>query len=154
MACENGEIIAVLDGIDEISSQNYQSRWSYLWHEILPHHEFLPCVKRDVGCFVVDFDRISHVKEVVENQIVEEAEEMDEIAASEDLQLIKDPERYLSSPLSERRPRSSSVRRHKTDTEVLLNWKGTQVEEKPLPKPETKANIRISPEKDEIHDSE
>jgi len=26
MAAENGEIIAVLDGIDEISSQNYQSR--------------------------------------------------------------------------------------------------------------------------------
>jgi len=26
MAKENGEIIAVLDGIDEISSQNYQSR--------------------------------------------------------------------------------------------------------------------------------
>jgi len=26
MAAANGEIIAVLDGIDEISSQNYQSR--------------------------------------------------------------------------------------------------------------------------------
>lgn len=146
MANENGEIIAVLDGIDEISSQNYQSRWSYLSNEILPHREFLPCVKRDAGCFVVDFDRISHVKEVVENQIVEEAEEMDEIAASEDLQLIRDPERYLSSPLSERRPRSTSVKRHKTDTEVLLNWKGNEVEEKPSLTPVTLANIRISPE--------
>jgi len=94
----------------------------------------------------VDFDRISHVKEVVENQIVEEAEEMDEIAASEDLQLIRDPARYLSSPLSERRPRSTSVKRHKTDTEVLLNWKGNEVEEKPLLTPVTLANIRISPE--------
>jgi len=94
----------------------------------------------------VDFDRISHVREVKENQIVEAEEEMDEIAASEELQLIRDPERYLSSPLSERHPRSRSVRRHKTDTEVLLNWKGTQVEKKPLPEPESKANIRISPE--------
>jgi len=30
MAEENGEIIAKIDGIDEISSQNYQSRWSYI----------------------------------------------------------------------------------------------------------------------------
>jgi len=101
----------------------------------------------------VDFDRISHVREVEEIKIVEAEEEMDEIAASEELQLIRDPERYLSSPLTEKHQRSRSVRRHKTDTEVLLNWKGTQVEQKPLPKPESKANIRISPESDGIPDS-
>jgi len=59
IAKENGEIIAILDGVDEISSQNYQSRWSYISTEILSHREFLPCVKRDVDCFVVDFRRIS-----------------------------------------------------------------------------------------------
>jgi len=96
MANENGEIIAVLDGIDEISSQNYQSRWSYIYNEILPHREFLPCVKRDVGCFVVDFDRISHVRTVDEKKIVDEAEELDEIAAAEELQLIRDSSRCLS----------------------------------------------------------
>jgi len=96
MANENGEIIAVLDGIDEISSQNYQSRWSYRYNEILPHREFIPCVKRDIGCFVVDFDRISHVRAAVEKQIVDAAEEMDEIAASEEVQLIRDPRRVQS----------------------------------------------------------
>jgi len=96
MANENGEIIAVLDGIDEISSQNYQSRWSYIYNEILPHREFLPCVKRDVGCFVVDFDRISHVRAVDEKQIVDAAEKLDEIAAAEEVELIRDSKRRLS----------------------------------------------------------
>jgi len=63
----------------------------------------------------VDFDRISHVKTVVEKQIVDAAEEMDEIAAAEELQLIRDPVKYLGSPLSETTSECSNVRRYKTD---------------------------------------
>jgi len=128
MAHENGEIIAVLDGIDEISSQNYQSRWSYVYNEILPHREFLPCVKRDVGCFVVDFDRISHVVAVEENQVVDSVEIMDQLAASEDIKLIREPKRYLSGPLRESNPKKD-YRRLKTDTE-LIGWKDPCGQEK------------------------
>lgn len=129
MANENGEVIAVLDGIDEISSQNYQSRWSYVYNEILPHREFLPCVKRDVGCFVVDFDRISHVRAVEENQIVDSVEVMDQLAASDDFKLIRAPKRYLSGPVSESHPKTE-YRRLKTDTGLIFGWKDPSVQEK------------------------
>jgi len=64
MEAENGEIIAVVDGIDEISSLNYQLRWSFKANEILEGQEFVPCVRRDPGTghFVVDFDRLSETK--------------------------------------------------------------------------------------------
>jgi len=95
MAEENGEIIAVIDGIDEISSQNYQSRWSYLSSEILSHRDFQPCVKRD-GSLVVDFSMISRTIAVEEKQIVKSAEVMDKlIASSENFPLIRVPKKYL-----------------------------------------------------------
>jgi len=117
MAAENGEIIAVLDGIDEISSQNYQSRWSYIPQEILSHREFVPCVRRDVGCFVVDFDRISDTVEVEENTIVESAKEMEELAASEDFQIIPAPKRYVSGPIANNKAKRN-YKRCKTETDV------------------------------------
>jgi len=139
MARENGEIIAVLDGIDEISSQNYQSRWSYVYNEILPHREFLPCVRRDVGCFVVDFDRISHVVAVEENQIVDSVEVMDQLAASEDIKLILAPKRYLSGPVRESNPKSE-YRRLKTDTELIFGLKDPSEQENAKIKAETNSD--------------
>jgi len=122
MAAENGEIIAVLDGIDEISSQNYQSRWSYVPEEILSHREFLPCVRRDVGCFVVDFDRISDTVEVEEKTIVESAKVMEELAASEDFQIIHAPARYVSGPIADCEAQRS-YHRCKTETDVASGSK-------------------------------
>jgi len=116
MDAENGEIIAVLDGIDEISSQNYQSRWSYITREILCNREFLPCVRRDIGCFVVDFSRISHTVAVEDKQIVESAEVMDElIASSEDFTIVRAPKKYVSGPVDEGSPKRNTFRRVKTD---------------------------------------
>jgi len=122
IAFENGEIIAVLDGIDEISSQNYQSRWSYVSSEILSHREFLPCVRREVGCFVVDFDRISYTVEVKEKTIVESAEVMKELAASEDFQIIHSPQRYVSGPVAKCEA-EQRYRRCKTETDVANELK-------------------------------
>jgi len=64
MEAENGEIIGILDGIDEISSLNYQTRWSFKANEILEGRQFVPCVKRDraTGYFLVDFDRLSKTR--------------------------------------------------------------------------------------------
>jgi len=64
MEAQNGEMIAILDGIDEISSLNYQVRWSFKANEILEGREFVPCVRRDpgTGYFIVDFDRLSKTK--------------------------------------------------------------------------------------------
>jgi len=119
MAAENGEIIVVLDGIDEISSQNYQSRWSYIPREILSHREFLPCVKRNFGCFVVDFDRISHTVYVEENQVVESAEVMDELAVSENFQILRVPQKYFSVPVGKSTGKLS-YRKLKTDPALLI----------------------------------
>jgi len=122
MAEENGEIIAVIDGIDEISSQNYQSRWSYISREILSHREFQPCVKRDIGCLVVDFSKLSHTIEVEEKQIVKSAQVMDElIASSENFPLIRAPRKYLSCPLIPGvRKQGLFVRRVRTETDMAV----------------------------------
>jgi len=69
----------------------------HIFQETLSHREFLPCVKRDIGCFLVDFDRISHTVKVQENQIVESSEVMDELAANKDIQIIRAPKKYLCS---------------------------------------------------------
>jgi len=122
MASENGEIIAVLDGIDEISSQSYQSRWSYIPSEILSHREFLPCVKREVGCFVVDFGRISDTQGVEKETIVESAEVMEELAASEDFQIICAPKRYASCPVAKCEA-ERNYRRCKTETDIASGMK-------------------------------
>jgi len=101
MAEENGEIIAVIDGIDEISSQNYQSRWSYTPKEILLHREFQPCVKHDAGCFMVDFGKLSQTVAVDEKQIVKSSEAMDElIASSENYPIVPVPKKYFSGPIT------------------------------------------------------
>jgi len=64
MEKENGEMIGIVVGIDEISSLTYQSRWSYKASEILEGHEFIPCVRRDRenGFFNVDFKRLSKTR--------------------------------------------------------------------------------------------
>jgi len=69
-----------------------------------------------MGCFVVNFDKISHTVKVEENQIVESAEVMDELAAKEDFQLIRAATMF---------PIGKSIgkpcyRRFKTDTELLI----------------------------------
>jgi len=67
MEKENGEIIGILVGIDEISSLIYQTRWSYKANEILEGREFVPCVKRDEekGFLIVDFKRLSKTKVIL-----------------------------------------------------------------------------------------
>jgi len=64
MEKENGEMIGILVGIDEISSLVYQTRWSYKANEILEGREFVPCVKRDEekGFLIVDFKRLSKTR--------------------------------------------------------------------------------------------
>jgi len=41
---ERGEIIALLDGIDENTSENFQARWSYCAEELLENHRFVQCL--------------------------------------------------------------------------------------------------------------
>jgi len=41
---ERGEIIALLDGIDENTSENYQARWSYCGEEIKDNYRFIQCL--------------------------------------------------------------------------------------------------------------
>jgi len=53
------EIICVLDGVDELSSLNFQCRWSYLPHEILLDHEFVPLVARNGDMFTIDYSKLS-----------------------------------------------------------------------------------------------
>jgi len=137
MAEENGEIIAILDGIDEISSQNYQSRWSYIASEILPHREFIPCVKRDIGCYVVDFNQISATVAVEEKQIVNTAKAMEKLIAwSEDSSspIIQAPKRYLSGPLAgQDRGQQQIIRRSKTEDGMSVgpDFLETEVRKKP-----------------------
>jgi len=99
MAEENGEIIVVIDGIDEISSQSYQSRWSYIAKEILAHREFLPCVRRGEGCFVVDFSDISRTVGIDEKHSTKSVQPVDELITSEDLETVRAPTKYLSGPI-------------------------------------------------------
>jgi len=123
-----------------------------MYHEILPHREFLPCVKRDVGCFVVDFDRISHTVAVEENQIVDSVEAMDQMAASEDFKLIRAPKRYLSGPVMESPPRWN-YRRLKTDTDLLVGWKDPRGRDNTSPNTKIKPGLRTFPGR-EIEDKE
>jgi len=60
-------MIAILVGIDEISSLMYQTRWSYKANEILEGREFVPCVKRDEekGFLLIDFKRLSKTKVIL-----------------------------------------------------------------------------------------
>jgi len=53
------EIICVLDGVDELSSLNFQCRWSYLPHEIEWDHEFVPLVGRNGDMFTIDYSKLS-----------------------------------------------------------------------------------------------
>jgi len=41
---ERGEVITLLDGIDENTSENFQARWSYCGEEIKEDHRFLQCM--------------------------------------------------------------------------------------------------------------
>jgi len=116
MAEENGEIIVVLDGIDEISSQSYQSRWSYVPKEILPHREFLPCVRRGVGCFVVDFSDISRTIGVDEKHIATSVEAFEELITSEDLDTIRAPTKSLSGPIEAGRLHNSEYLFRRSET--------------------------------------
>jgi len=124
MAEEHGEIIAVIDGIDEISSQNYQSRWSYIPREILSHRKFQPCVKRDVGCYLVDFSKLSQTLPVNEKQLVESDEVMDElISLSENFPVLPAPRRFSSGPVTpglQRSSQSQIVRRVKTENDLTV----------------------------------
>jgi len=64
---ENGELIGILVGIDEISSLTYQTRWSFKASEILEGREFVPCVRRDLenGFFTIDFKRLSMTRVLI-----------------------------------------------------------------------------------------
>jgi len=63
---ERGEIIALLDGIDENTSENYQARWSYCAEEILEDYKFVQCmayVKRGMREFLCcDLELLSVAK--------------------------------------------------------------------------------------------
>jgi len=62
MENENGEIIGILEGTDEISKKSFQARWSYKASNILEDHEFIPCVKRVDGYYYVNFSRLSKTR--------------------------------------------------------------------------------------------
>jgi hypothetical protein len=54
------EIICLIEGTDELTSLNFQARWSYLPHEILWGHRFVDCLSKDRrGKFQIDFSKIS-----------------------------------------------------------------------------------------------
>jgi inward rectifier potassium channel len=55
------ELVAVYDAIDEATSHNVQSRFSYTRQEIIFNAKFESCVFREKGRFVVDHDKMDHV---------------------------------------------------------------------------------------------
>jgi len=60
MIDEEFEIICVLDGVDELTSLNFQSRWSFLPNEIKWHHTFVPMLNRgDDGGLCADYTNLS-----------------------------------------------------------------------------------------------
>jgi len=60
MIAREYEIICVLDGVDELTSLNFQCRWSYVPEEILWDHVFVPLVRRNkTGTFEIDFLNLS-----------------------------------------------------------------------------------------------
>jgi len=64
---EQFEIICVLDGVDELTSLNFQCRWSYLPSEIKWHHDFLPMLGRnEKGEFVANYNHLSLTKSTAE----------------------------------------------------------------------------------------
>jgi len=57
---EQFEIICVLDGVDELTSLNFQCRWSFLPTEIRWNHDFFPMLSRnDEGEFVANYNNLS-----------------------------------------------------------------------------------------------
>ena len=65
------EIIAIVDGIDEATSDNFQSWWSYTANEIYWNYRFKPMVKAVVKSrkqfLQIDYDRISLTKPITKS---------------------------------------------------------------------------------------
>ena len=71
------EIIAIVDGIDEATSDNFQSWWSYTPNEIYWNYRFKPMVKAIVKSnkqyLQIDYDRISLIKPISKGNALQSA---------------------------------------------------------------------------------
>eukprot|EP01084_Bolivina_argentea_P256037 430925_1 len=67
------EIIAIVDGIDEATSDNFQSWWSYTANEIYWNYKFKPMVKAvvksDKQFLQIDYDRISLIRPISKSNV-------------------------------------------------------------------------------------
>merc|ERR1712087_167657 len=65
---KKAEIIAIVDGIDEATSDNFQSWWSFTANEIYWNYKFKPMVravvKNQKQYLQIDYDRISLVRPI------------------------------------------------------------------------------------------
>ena len=60
---KGAEIVAVLDGIDEATSDNLQARYSYTAADIIWNAEFVDIVtvNQQTGSYVVDYHRFNNI---------------------------------------------------------------------------------------------
>jgi len=78
MIAKECEVIVIFDVIDELSSKNFQVRWSYLPREIVWDQEFAPMVSRREGELWVDCDKLSETQQKSASiQVLDETEESD-----------------------------------------------------------------------------
>eukprot|EP01126_Amoeba_proteus_P043135 TRINITY_DN4716_c0_g2_i7.p1 TRINITY_DN4716_c0_g2~~TRINITY_DN4716_c0_g2_i7.p1 ORF type:complete len:352 (+),score=41.72 TRINITY_DN4716_c0_g2_i7:65-1120(+) len=71
------EIIVVFDVVDELTSNNFQRRWSYLPTEIRWGHKFLPMVGRDNGELEIDYSNLSVTESIDTNFVIQSGDESD-----------------------------------------------------------------------------
>lgn len=65
MRIQRAEVIVVFEAVDELSSNNFQSRWSYTANDMLFNHRFVPMVNRQLdGKFEVDMSRLSQTEQI------------------------------------------------------------------------------------------
>jgi len=131
MEAENGELIGILSGADEISSLNCQSRWSYKANEIKDGREFVSCIRRDIktGGFVVHFDRLSATKPVKHSTHAGKEKErssvIKKISNSAKKKRKVSFSRFLSSMLSRRK--GTSVERNSLPNEKTVSFANRRV---------------------------
>lgn len=64
LRAQNIEIIAVLDGCDEATSDSLQAKFSYMPSDIMVNHEFVPDMCLEDGRFAVDYARFHKMRPV------------------------------------------------------------------------------------------
>uniref|UniRef100_A0A6B2L930 Inward rectifier potassium channel C-terminal domain-containing protein n=1 Tax=Arcella intermedia TaxID=1963864 RepID=A0A6B2L930_9EUKA len=84
------EVICVIDGVDELSSLNFQCRWSYIASEIYWDHIFVPMLSRDPqsGAFQIETNNLSKTVPINQAPLEEDSIELNESSSLLNLELL------------------------------------------------------------------